>query len=218
LDSIPTGPATASEGHTVTERRNKPLDFKLKLDGRHPYLAERGLSPELVETFGLGYCRAGILQGRICIPIHDESGNLVAYAGRWAADDVPPGQPRYKVPPGFKRSSVLFNLHRIAGKTNHIVVVEGYWSVFRLHTLGVAAVALMGRSLSAGQEDLLVRSGAQLLTLLLDGDDPGRQATADILPRLVHRMFVRTPMVPDGEAPDSIQQRELVEAVQIDRR
>ena len=30
------------------------------------------------------------MKGRICIPIHDEAGNLVAYAGRWAGEAVPP--------------------------------------------------------------------------------------------------------------------------------
>ena len=49
---------------------NKPLDFALSLDPAHPYLAERGggLSPELVLSFGLGFCAKGIMAGReVCI-------------------------------------------------------------------------------------------------------------------------------------------------------
>ena len=61
---------------------NPPLTFQLNLDPAHPYLAKRGLSPELVAAFGLGYSSRGIMAGRICIPIHDAAGNLVAYAGR----------------------------------------------------------------------------------------------------------------------------------------
>src|SRR5438045_655103 len=35
---------------------NKPLGFRLeKLDRTHPYLAERGLTPETIAEFGLGY-------------------------------------------------------------------------------------------------------------------------------------------------------------------
>ena len=70
---------------------NPPLPFALKLDPAHPYLAERGLGPELVELFGLGFCSRGSMAGPICIPIHNEFGELVAYAGRWTGDDVPDG-------------------------------------------------------------------------------------------------------------------------------
>ena len=34
---------------------NPPLTFRLKLDPTHPYLAERGVSLEIAEAFGLGY-------------------------------------------------------------------------------------------------------------------------------------------------------------------
>jgi DNA primase len=58
----------------------------------------------------------------------------------------------------------LFNYHRVVG-AQHLVIVEGYWSVFRLHALNVPAVALMGTSLSDLQMDLLGQSGAQRLEL-----------------------------------------------------
>jgi DNA primase len=47
----------------------------------------------------------------------------------------------------------ILNLHRVTG-AKHLVLVEGYWSVFRLHTLDIPAVALMGRTLSVEQEAL----------------------------------------------------------------
>jgi hypothetical protein len=59
------------------------LSFSLHLDPAHPYLRERGLSDEDIETFGLGLASRGVMAGRIAIPIHDELGQLVAYAGRW---------------------------------------------------------------------------------------------------------------------------------------
>ena len=101
------------------------------------------------------------MKGRIAIPIHDASGTLVAYAGRWPGDP-PEGEPKYKLPEGFKKSLVLYNLNRVvAFKANAnassrvllpMIVVEGYWSVFRLHQLGYPnTVALMGSDLSAAQ-------------------------------------------------------------------
>jgi DNA primase len=66
------------------ERKNPPLTFALKhLDHEHPYLATRGLTTMTIKEFGLGYCTKRLMKGRIAIPVHNENGELVAYAGRW---------------------------------------------------------------------------------------------------------------------------------------
>ena len=66
----------------VTE--NKPLTFELQVDADHGYLKDRDLAPETIAHFGIGYCNRGLMKDRIAIPIHNEQGELVAYAGRWA--------------------------------------------------------------------------------------------------------------------------------------
>jgi DNA primase len=190
----------------------RPLPFRLTLDPSHPYLAGRGIGPGLAATFGLGHCSRGTMKGRICIPIHDERGTLVAYAGRWPGDDVPEDIPKYDLPRGFPKRRVLFGLHRIAG-AEHLVLVEGYWSVFRLYALGIPAVSLMGRTLFPEQEALLLQSGVRLLTLLLDGDGPGRAATDQLLPHLAQPFFVRVVSLPDGAEPDTVPEQFLLEAL-----
>jgi DNA primase len=201
--------ASRAKPHTIERpddgdyRPLQPLPFRLTLDPSHPYLAERGIGPELAAGFGLGYCRHGTMKGRICIPIHDEHGALVGYAGRWASSEIPQGVPKYDLPRGFEKRRVLFGLHRVYG-TEHLALVEGYWSVFRLHAFGLPAVALMGRTLSAEQETLLRDSGVRLLTLLLDGDGPGRKATDQLLPRLSAHFFVHEIRLPDGAEPDTV--------------
>jgi DNA primase len=183
------------------------------LDPTHRYLFERELTPELIRVFGLGYCAQGRLRGRVCIPIHSPDGaQVLAYSGRWANDEVPDGIPRYLMPLGFRKSALLFNYHRVVG-AQHLVIVEGYWSVFRLYALNVPAVALMGTSLSNSQMDLFRQSEARRFTLLLDADRAGRKATADLLPRLSSLFFVRTPALPDNESPDTLQEDLLLEAV-----
>jgi len=142
---------SASEEPTET---NPPLSFTLKLSYDHPYLKERGIEPELAQEFGVGFCRRGMMKNRIAIPIHNADGDLVAYAGRWVSRDLPEGEEKYKLPPGFKKSIVLYNLHRVKGK-EPLFVVEGFISIVRLHKLGIDAIALMGRSLSQEQEKLL---------------------------------------------------------------
>lgn len=208
-------PAVASESEVRTARSagNQPLKFALQLDPRHRYLAARGVSEGTVSRFGLGYCERGIMKGRICIPIHDEGGRLAAYAGRWAGQKLPTGEPRYKFPRGFRKSLVLFNFHRVAS-AHHLVVVEGFWSVFRLDALGIAAVALMGCTLSEEQEKILRGSPADRITLLLDGDGAGRQATSEILPRLARHCFVQAPDLPAGAEPDAMDEKSLMEAIQ----
>jgi DNA primase len=152
------------------------------------------------------------MKGRICMPIHDERGVLVAYTGRWASDELPEGVPKYDLPRKFPKRRVLYNLHRVAG-AEHLVLVEGYWSVFRLHVLGVATVSLMGRALSAEQETLLIESGARMLTLMLDGDRPGREATDHLLPRLANRFFVRAVRLPDQTKPDTVPEQFVLEVL-----
>jgi DNA primase len=206
--SIPnaTPPSAAAE-----EPVNPPLTFELKLDAAHPYLSERRLSPETVAQFGLGYCNRGLMKGRICIPIHDAAGNLVAYAGRWADTGAPPdGEDKYKLPAKFQKNRVLFNLNRLDDVT-HLVAVEGFWSAIRLHTTGIPAVALMGSSISEDQIALLHERGTRSLVLLLDGDTAGYQARERLLPELTHWLFVRSPKLAAGEKPDTLEEPALRE-------
>jgi hypothetical protein len=58
------------------------LSFTLRLQW-HPYLEQRGIRWQTAAWFGAGYYGgSGFLRGRMVFPIHDERGQLVAYAGR----------------------------------------------------------------------------------------------------------------------------------------
>ncbi len=52
-----------------------------------PSATHRGLTPETVNVFGVGYCPRGLMRGRVAIPIRNERGELVAYAGRAVTED-----------------------------------------------------------------------------------------------------------------------------------
>src|SRR5581483_9840331 len=75
---------------------NPPLPFMLRgVDGRHEYLAAREIDGCTAAKFGVGfYPGPGIMSGRVVIPIHDEHGQLVAYAGRSVGGSLP----RYRFP------------------------------------------------------------------------------------------------------------------------
>lgn len=188
--------------------RNPPLSFRLTLDPDHPYLDGR-LSASLIQHFELGYCDRGLMKGRIAIPIHDADGELVAYAGRWADADVPEDVEKYLLPAKFRKSLVLFNLSRLARPVEHVVVVEGFFGAMRLHGLGVPVVALMGSSTSAEQASLLQGAGVVRVSLMLDGDAPGKAAALAMLPSLARSFFVRNCELPDGEQPDTVDEAVL---------
>jgi DNA primase len=97
------------------------------------------------------------MQGRVVIPIHNDQGVLVAYAGR-SPGDPPEGEGKYRFPPNFKKSLVLFNLHRAREHaTEGLIVVEGFFTVFEFFQRNRKnVVALMGSSMSTEQERLIV--------------------------------------------------------------
>jgi DNA primase len=147
------------------------------------------------------------MHGRVVFPIHNEQGELVAYAGR-AIDET---EPRYKFPAGFHKSLELYNLHRVIGKENQrqrVVVVEGFFDCLKVVAAGFPCVALMGSALSKAQEELLVRH-FKVVCLLFDGDEAGHAAATDGLTRLGRRMWVWAPVLADGKQPDMLTAEEI---------
>jgi DNA primase len=119
---------------------NAPLDFELKgLEPDHPYLSNRGFTPEIIKHFGLGFCSRGMLKDRIAIPLRDHKGNLVGYAGRVIDDAlISEDNPRYRFPGTRQRDGKLFEFRktlflydgfRIKAPADELIVVEGFTSV-----------------------------------------------------------------------------------------
>lgn len=189
-----------------TARRTNPvLDVDLTLDPDHSFFEDHGISVAAVDAFGLGHCTRGIMRNRICIPIHNEHGELVAYSGRWPDDEIPEKEPRYKLPKQFYKSLVLYNLHRakeLGGR--HLTLVEGFWSAMRLHLAGIPCVACFGSSVSDDQAALIAASGFRYVTVIFDGDDGGRSGIDQALPVLGRHVYVRTIELEDGVKPDSM--------------
>jgi hypothetical protein len=192
----------ADQSSPIAGEANKPLPFELsRLDHMHPYLNGRGVTPDSARYFGIGLHRGkGLMEGRVVIPIHDDHGILVAYAGR-SIDGM---EPKYRFPPRFRKSMVLFNLHRAVGCGDSVVVVEGFFDAVNVHQAGLpCVVALMGCSLSRQQEALLQEHFREIV-LFLDGDSAGRRAGPAIARRLVSRTSTRLVEIPDGTQPDML--------------
>jgi DNA primase len=140
------------------------------------------------------------MAGRIVIPIHDENGFLIAYAGR----SIDQTKPRYRFPARFRKSLALFNLYRATAEGKSVVIVEGFFDCLKVHQAGLrCVVALMGCSLSLRQEELL-REHFHEIVLFLDGDKAGRGAAITIAKRLVSRVSTRLVEIPNGSQPDEL--------------
>jgi DNA primase len=203
---------TDSKSESTTEP-NKRLSFELRgIYHGHSYLTGRGISTETAEHFGTGiFSGKGSMSGRCVIPIHNERGELMAYAGR----SIDGSEPRYKLPAGFRKSQEVYNLHRaIQTDQKGFIVVEGFFDCMKVHQAGYPfVVALMGSSLSGEQERLLVENASMVL-LMLDGDEAGRKATEEIMIRLGRQVWVKSVRVPDNKQPDQMTDGELEELLQ----
>lgn len=216
----PTKPSPTKENRTTMDtakptpepvRKNSPLSVKLELDPSHPHLTEvRKLSKETIALFGVGYCKKGIMKGTIAIPIHEENGTLVAYAGRrLKAEDIE-AHGKYVLPKGFHKDLVLFNFHRAksAVEVEGLVLVEGFFAVMALHEMGLRnVVASMGSDVSDQQAELLGTSPEVIV--LYDGDEAGRAGGERVVAKLKDKTKVRLIKLPEGQKPDTVSPRSL---------
>lgn len=187
---------------------NRPLSFTLhNIDHQHPYLASRGLSEHTAGYFGVGYYNgSGFLRGRIVIPIHNEHGELVAYSGR-AIDQT---EPKYRLPAGFHKSHLLFNLHRaIDSGERTLILVEGFFDTLKIHQAGHQNVAaLMGSRLSSRQADLTGTYFDQVI-LMLDADGAGKAGTTAAATALSSILVVQIVELASGTQPDQLAPEEI---------
>lgn len=140
------------------------------------------------------------------IPIRDEKGQLVAYAGRAVNGE----EPKYRFPAGFKKSQVLFNLDRARQTTDrNVIVVEGFFDALKVHQARYpVVVVLMGCSFSQRQSELLLGHFASV-TLMLDGDDRGRHAAEAIAQLLRPTVPVHKVELPNHVQPDQLSPAEI---------
>jgi DNA primase len=211
IDGVKKDFPPAARSEIVADESNKPLAFALKeIDPTHPYLRQRGIREETATSFGVGYFAGrGSMSGRVVVPIQNDRGELVAYAGR----SIDAAEPKYKLPAGFKKSAELFNLHRVLAlpksSRNRVVVCEGFFDCMKVHQAGVhPVVSLMGSALSDDQEKVLGQFAH--VVLFLDGDEAGREAARAIAARLVHNTFARIVDLPDGKQPDQLSSEEIL--------
>ncbi|RMH44269.1 MAG: DNA primase [Deltaproteobacteria bacterium] len=147
---------------------------------------------------------------RIMCPIVLPGGEVCGFSGRAleSGDDAGPKYINSPESPVYKKSKLLFGLHRAREAfraTRRALVVEGNFDVIVLHQYGFEeAVAPLGTALTDAQVDTLRRLVDEVV-LVYDGDRAGRAATLKALKLLVAAgVTTRIARIPLGEDPDSL--------------
>ncbi|MDX1402291.1 MAG: DNA primase [Kiloniellales bacterium] len=189
-------------------------------------LGRDGIAEELMVEAGLLIAPNSDLRApydrfrnRLMFPIADRSGHTVGFGGRVLGI----GEPKYLNSPEnplFQKGKLLYGLAQAkesARKEKTLVVVEGYMDVIALSRAGLEnVVAPLGTALTEEQIHELWRLVSEPV-LCFDGDDAGRRAAAKaaerVLPLLRPSYRLRFALLPDGEDPDSLINREGAEGV-----
>ena len=153
-------------------------------------------------------------RGRLIFPIHDGLGRVIAFGGRLLPDqerrlkEAGRSAAKYLNSPEtivFSKRRVLYGEHlaRAAARVrNAVVVVEGYTDVIAAHQVGLThVVGTLGTAL--GTEHLgPLRRLADLVYLVFDGDEAGRNAADRTLELfLSHDLDVRVLTLEPGWDP-----------------
>ena len=149
-------------------------------------------------------------RNRLIFPIRDVYNRIVGFAGRdLTGDENVPKYINSPRSPIFDKSRILYGLDaafdNIEAK-GKATIVEGYLDVITAHQAGFTnVVATMGTAFTAHQ---LAALGQAEITLALDSDKAGQQATFRSLNLLSQREGVKVAVLPKGEDPDSLIRRE----------
>ena len=149
-------------------------------------LSKGGFGPEQMLASGLVRARSDgsgsydYFRGRLMYPIQTESGKIIAFAGRALAEGDEPKYLNSPETPIYRKSFVLYNLHRArkaAQKSSRVVLVEGYMDVIGVWRAGVEeVVASCGTSLTPQQVRIMHRHAPQVV-VNFDPDAAGAAAT-----------------------------------------
>jgi DNA primase len=204
------------------------------------YLHRRGVSPETIELFGLGYSdrsgrallrlfqlqnlpadqieQSGLVgkredgslydrfRNRLMFPIHNESGKIIGFGGRALSAEDEPKYLNSPETPIYKKSYVLYNLHRAKQeirKEDRVILVEGYMDAIGVTAAGVRPViASCGTALTQPQVKMVSRH-SQRIVVNFDPDAAGANAAERSINLLLEEgMQVRIMELDGGLDPD----------------
>lgn len=184
--SIGAGARSYLEGRGISRESVSKFELGLSpVDGQglFAYLMKAGFAPEQMVRAGAVYQHQegghrDAFRGRLIIPIRNGQGELGGFGSR-ALDDSMPKYLNTGRTPVFDKGRTLYALHlaREAARQQGMVIVEGYMDAISAHQHGYEnVVASMGTALTDQQVAEVLRITRQV-TMALDSDAAGQQAT-----------------------------------------
>ncbi len=149
------------------------------------HLREAGYDDDLIVRAALaretddGRPPYDFFRGRLMIPIRDWQARVAGFGSRALDPEATPKYLNTPRTPVFDKSRILYAMHlaKEPVRQHGAVIVEGYMDAIAAHQYGYDnVVASMGTALTEGQVGL-VRRLTNNVTMALDGDPAGRNAT-----------------------------------------
>jgi len=175
-------------------------------------LGERQFTREQLEASGIvrrredGSGYFDFFRGRLMFPIHNEAGKVIAFGGRAMRDQDQPKYLNSSETPIYKKTSVLYNLHRARDtmrRSNRTVLVEGYMDVIGVYSAGVKeVVASCGTGFTVPQAGVIHRHSDHVV-VNFDPDRAGADASEKAIQILLDEgVHVRVLTLDGGLDPD----------------
>lgn len=102
-----------------------------------------GISPETLQNFGAGYCKSGVLRGKLAIALRDRDGNTHGFAGR-ALDS-----PQLTFPNGVNAADFIFGQDKL--QEGEARLLRDPLEVMQAHEVGETAVCFLTDTLEPQQ-------------------------------------------------------------------
>jgi DNA primase len=162
------------ENHKPKEKRKDklklPQGFTLFKDSSlvypvrrqaYNYLKQRGITDDIIEKYGIGFCDSGVFSGRIIVPSYDSKDELTYFIARsWD----PNTRAKYKNPEAEK-DIIIFN-ESLIDWSKDIYLCEGVFDSFFLPN----SIAMLGKHMSELLLNTLYEKAKGNIIIAIDGD------------------------------------------------
>jgi DNA primase len=174
-------------------------------------LEQRNFLPALIVDSGLvGRREDGSMydrfRNRLMFPIQDGGGKIIGYGGRALAAEDNPKYLNSPETPIYKKSYVLYNLHRAKEgirKDDRAILVEGYMDVIGVTAAGFSPVVASCGTALTPQQVKLIKQHTQRIVVNFDPDTAGANAAERSINLLLEEgMQVRILELDGGLDPD----------------
>jgi len=118
-------------------------------------------------------------RNRLMFPIHDRNGKIIGYGGRALAAEDNPKYLNSPETPIYKKSTVLYNLHRAKEtmrKEDRVILVEGYMDAIGVSAAGFAPVVASCGTALTPQQVQLIKQHTPRIVVNFDPDTAGANA------------------------------------------